>query len=172
MNTSNHYQKAALMPAWRRCDGFNLVEIALAVFVMSLGLVSLFALFPVGLGLADTARQETQIGMFADYVFGGLRVAAQSGAAWSEGTPPYLSAPGGAGHMVEHRPVDEITVEFPAHTDTDRHPSYLRYTLNLGLRGANPVVPTATLKVRAGRTGSLATTDFYTEFYPFKEVTP
>ncbi len=156
-----------------RNAGFNLIEIALAIFVLSLGLLAVFGLFPHGLGMADIARQETQSGMFADYAFGALRAAAAN-ADWTDAQfnfrddisfeSPYIQSVNDTDH-----------VEFPAHQETGphqrRHQTYLRYTLELRSAGENNEVVTALLTVWPGRTGDQSH-KYYTEFYNFRKVEP
>ncbi len=154
MNIGNTY----LIPGSRRC-GFNLVEVSLAVFVLSLGLLAVFGLFPAGLGMADNARQETQATIFADYVLGGLRAAAAA------------DRPLDVGEIVEEEEVlgEYMLVKFPVHDD-DRHPTYLRYKFETGI-GFSDNIRTADLRVIPGRSGGQEKL-FYTEFYRFQEVQP
>lgn len=63
--------------------GFSLVEVALALLVVSVGLMGVFALFPVGTESNRKAIQETQIGLFAEYVLNGFRYEAEE-LTWSE----------------------------------------------------------------------------------------
>ncbi len=172
MNTNRNISTRKRKRA-RRDAGFNLVEIALAVFVLSIGLLSIFGLFPHGLGMADMARQDTQSGMFADVVFGALRAhyaAEQSWPASGSLTLEEIKSENGVEvhrlrHVADGR---ERLVQFPSHDQTDRHPTYLRYELILGRDGR---IGTATLRVWPGRDGPDGNT-YYSEFYPFREVEP
>jgi prepilin-type N-terminal cleavage/methylation domain-containing protein len=56
--------------------GFTLVEVALALLVVSVGLLALFALFPAGLKLNKQAIDETQAALFAEEVLNGVRAQA------------------------------------------------------------------------------------------------
>ena len=56
--------------------GFSLVEVTLALLVAAIGLTATFALFPEGLRATRAAVDETEIGMFAEYVFTTLDLAA------------------------------------------------------------------------------------------------
>lgn len=175
--------------------GFNLIEIALAIFVLSLGLLAVFGLFPHGLGMADIARQETQSGMFADYVFGGLRAAAADADWTAEGfnfrndisfNSPHIQSVNSSDHAVGHYDpgddADRKLVEFPAHGDAGRHQTYVRYRLELRSKG-DPEgtdleagddaegVGRALLTVWPGRTGD-DYHKYYTEFYNFRKVEP
>ena len=52
-----------------RCAGYSLVEVTLALLVVAIGLTATFALFPEGLRATRTAVDDTEIAMFAEYVF-------------------------------------------------------------------------------------------------------
>ncbi len=165
-----------------RNAGFNLIEIALAIFVLSLGLLAIFGLFPHGLGMADIARQETQSGMFADYAFGALRAAAAD-ADWTDDgfnfqtdiwfESRYIQVGDEGDHVVRHHDPgdveDAIRVYFPRHGEGNRHETYVRYTLRLGSDGDD--IGTALLTVWPGRTGEQSH-KYYTQFYNFREVEP
>ena len=49
--------------------GYSLVEVTLALLVVAIGLTATFALFPEGLKATRSAVDDTEIGMFAEYVF-------------------------------------------------------------------------------------------------------
>lgn len=49
--------------------GYSLVEVTLALLVVAIGLVATFALFPEGLRATRAAVDDTEIAMFAEYVF-------------------------------------------------------------------------------------------------------
>ncbi len=54
-------------------NGFTLVEIALAMLVFAVGILSFFALLSAGLDQGNRARHQTECAIFADGVLGGLR---------------------------------------------------------------------------------------------------
>ncbi len=170
---ARYCQRYAASPVAVRKAGFNLIEIALAIFVLSLGLLAIFGLFPHGLGMADIARQETQSGMFAESVFGALGALHASQDTWNPGGLEFeldeIKAAGGGAHVIRNT-TERQEVRFPAHTDP-RHQTYVRYTLNLGALAGNDQIGTAELRVRPGRRGELEHI-YYTEFYPFKDVVP
>jgi prepilin-type N-terminal cleavage/methylation domain-containing protein len=60
------------MPAGRT-SGFTLVEIALALVVISVGVMAILALFPEGLTLSRETVEETRCAMFAEDVFNSYR---------------------------------------------------------------------------------------------------
>lgn len=59
-----------------RTSGFTLVEIALALLVLSVGLLALFGLFPTGMQMNKRAIDETQAALFAEEVLNGVRAQA------------------------------------------------------------------------------------------------
>ena len=58
--------------------GFSLIEVNLAIFVVAVGLLTLFSLFPVGLKQGQAGHEDTQTSMFADFVLDGMRANAMS----------------------------------------------------------------------------------------------
>ncbi|MGD9782330.1 MAG: prepilin-type N-terminal cleavage/methylation domain-containing protein [Kiritimatiellia bacterium] len=73
--------------------GFSLVEVTLALLVVAVGLTATFALFPEGLKATRAAVDDTEIGMFAEYVFTTLDLTAgKYGANWNIGqTDDFIS---------------------------------------------------------------------------------
>ena len=64
--------------------GYSLVEVTLALLVVAIGLTATFALFPEGLKATRAAVDDTEISLFAEYVFTTLDLTAVSkGASWS-----------------------------------------------------------------------------------------
>lgn len=56
--------------------GFSLVEVALALLVVAIGLTAVFGLFPAGMQSSRAAVEETEMAEFADFVFEALEVLA------------------------------------------------------------------------------------------------
>jgi hypothetical protein len=60
------------------------VEVTLALLVVAIGLTATFALFPEGLRATRTAVDDTEVALFAEYVFNTLDlVAGYNGDSWS-----------------------------------------------------------------------------------------
>jgi len=57
----------------KNIQGFTLIEVAIAVLVVSLGVLAVAALFSQGLSASAKAVGDTHSSMFADNVFNGLR---------------------------------------------------------------------------------------------------
>ena len=56
------------MESW----GYSLVEVSLALLVVAIGLLTIFALFPGGLDLSRKSVDATEVAAFAEFVFAGL----------------------------------------------------------------------------------------------------
>lgn len=68
-----------------RIAGFSLMEINMAVFVMAVGILSLVALFPLGLRESIQGKQDLQQSMFADYALNQVVAAlSQTNLTWNE----------------------------------------------------------------------------------------
>ncbi len=67
-------------------SGFSLIEVSLAIFVISSGMLIMFSLFPAGLRQVETAQSSTQEALFADYLLSTLRAEAMQmpSSHWSE----------------------------------------------------------------------------------------
>lgn len=58
--------------------GFSMVEVALALLVVGVGLLAVFGLFAGGLDINKKTIEDTQAALFADEVLNGFRAAAQA----------------------------------------------------------------------------------------------
>ena len=146
-------------------QGFTLVEVALAVLAVGLGLMTIFALFPAGLQNASDDAADTRAALFAGTVFNGMRGSASAitnVAAWDGSMS--MSVPG-------------MTLKYDGTQDTIRYPpsapdlpeNYIRYTLAVtpaaGTAGPRPIY-SATLTTCDGQWGVFTAQNvFYTEFY-------
>lgn len=64
--------------------GYSLVEVTLALLVVAIGLTATFALFPEGLKSTRAAVNDTEMGLFAEYVFSTLDLTAGlEGGGWT-----------------------------------------------------------------------------------------
>ena len=104
-------------------DGFSLMEVNLAILLMAVGLMSLFALFPAALKESEKGIADTQEAMFADTILSTMEGNAMGITNWSiwanESTTdtnafrkvvkqniPYISS------LLEN--VESTPIEFPA----------------------------------------------------------
>ena len=56
----------------KREDGYSLVEVSLALLVLGVGLLAVFALFPDALGSARKSVDASEVSEFAEYVFASI----------------------------------------------------------------------------------------------------
>ncbi len=148
-------------------QGFTLIEVALAMLVIGVGIVAVFGLFPAGLDASRRTADETSAAMFAEEVFGGFRAKAQvvpwqsfnnirvpiaSSDLWAAAA----TVGSGSGTVVWRNPADTNLVE-----------RALRY--ELAISNPSPVLKALSLKVYPGEfgpTGSGAEVyEFYTEIF-------
>ena len=61
-------------------SAFTLIEIALAILLIALGILAMFSLLGAGLDTSSKASADTQAAIFADSVFNSLRVESQRAA--------------------------------------------------------------------------------------------
>ena len=110
------------MQSRRKCEaGFSLVEVSLAMMIISVGMISLFGLFPISMKQGEEAYQDTHTALFAEYVLNGIRAnfdEAPDFAAWSASSSIGLT---GLGVVETGTPV---TFEYPRGAGT-----YVRYIL-------------------------------------------
>jgi hypothetical protein len=159
----------------RAAGGFSLVEVNLAILLVGVGLVALFALFPRALQECDSAMGDTQEALFGDLVINALQGNAAVITEWKDwkGTNDFVNAlsvgPPMAG--VELKPVgggftaSDGEFEFPPGSG-----KYLTYELNLSPRPdpsgvrVRGTVWKAVLLVVSGKNRSLgAARNYYTE---------
>ena len=157
--------------AFNKRQGFTLVEVALAVLAVGLGLITVFGLFPAGLQNASDDATDTRAGLFAGAVLSELRGAAVTNTttvAWDNfiNNTPSLSVEGMTLTVNGAAPVAVKFPNKPAVADSPEN--YLRYTLSIttALSGP-PKTYAATLVTCDGQYGAFSTQNvFYTEF-PF-----
>jgi prepilin-type N-terminal cleavage/methylation domain-containing protein len=150
-----------------RGAGFSLIEVMLAVLVVSVGMLAILTLFPMALDQNSRAVASSQSALFADEVLSGLRACAE--ADWngftntiiSRGLPVVAAAqfPGVLNIIATN------TIETNIYSNTLGVVNHaLRYQLTLT---GNGNIKTATLKVWNGQfsaTGA-APSVYYTEFF-------
>ncbi len=142
--------------------GFSLIEINLAIFMVAMGMLTLFSLFPAGLKQIESAHESTQEALFGDYVLSSLRADALllTSAQWAAIDPanPTATFPDFTFNSI-------VSEQYPAGSGL-----YMRYRLQLSR--ISPHVWSATLWCRSGQYGATDTstfkeraTKFYTEFF-------
>ena len=155
--------------------GFTLVEIALALLVVSIGMLAVVGLMAGGLDMSSDSVGDAQASMFAAMVFDGYRAEFErdktawedaddlllpsfGGGIWNEtGAPPYDLAP-----IADN---SAHTIKFE-HADSGIEAYSLRYRLSFS--NVTTKVKSATLEIwprEFGPTLAANAEVFYTEFY-------
>lgn len=81
------YRTSTSASVWRSRYGYSLVEVSLALLVIGVGMLAVFALFPEGLGAARRAVDDVETIMFAEHVFAALAYeAADTNQTWDSFT--------------------------------------------------------------------------------------
>lgn len=141
---------------FRQRGGFNLIEVSLAIVVVGLGLIAIFALFPAGLEAIRVASAETSNSLFAERLLNGLHARAAE-MNWTEWKVNQFNLPGLALDTVTvlDRTAYYLTIETPTNTPAGpRRKEVLLYALPWVAPGA----PTLQWLMDRGNT-------YYTELY-------
>ncbi len=147
--------------------GFSLIEVNLAIFVVALGLLTMFSLFPAGLKQVETAQSSTQEAMFAEHVFSTLRSAAMTltVAQWINMNDIQRFVVADVGPRTVQHGSGIADLEFP-----DGSGYYMRYILEIGDVGGG--LRSLSLWCRSGQYGAAdvsvfktGAARFYTELF-------
>jgi len=147
---------------------FSLIEVNLAIFVVAMGMLTLFSLFPSGLKQAETAHESTQEALFADYVLSTLRAEAMllKATEWQDMNRfrSLVVADLPIGGIVQHRTTPSNAIQFP---DAEL---YMRYILELNDAGNG--LRSVSLWCKSGQYGATnpdsfksGAAKFYTELF-------
>jgi prepilin-type N-terminal cleavage/methylation domain-containing protein len=138
--------------------GFTLIEVALAVLVVGVGLLAVFSLFPSGLRSAEEGAADTKCGLFADTILNGMQGNAATITNWNDWcNGATFRGDVLAGLLVTTSSVAKV-IAFP-----DGGTGKNRYTLTIDTSNSNRY--SATLQVWDGEYGALTYPSvFYTEF--------
>ncbi len=85
--------RQGLRTRFRRQGGFNLIEVSLAIVVVGLGIISIFALFPAGLETIRVASAESSNSLFAERILNGVQARAAE-MNWTEWKNNQFNLPG------------------------------------------------------------------------------
>lgn len=124
-----------------------MIEVSLALLVASLGLMAVVALFPAGLEMNRKAIDETQLSIFAEDVFSGLRAAVKL-EDWNTLNPSSLTLDATAQYVWNFPNEGEDAIQVTGHTGDGLIVSYefvaypivdfaAKYRLSVGFLGAN-----------------------------------
>ena len=163
---------SARRPAADARAGFSLVEVALALLVVTVGIMAVFGLFPSGLDAGKASLDETRAAMFAEETFNSFRALAQSpDRTWAN----FMAAtPAATGALLWDDPAGlapragDHTNEYIPAADPGLGPDYvLRYRLQYS-DGAGGRIKRLRLWVWPDKFGSSNPADafyFYTEIF-------
>ena len=147
-------------------SGFSLIEVNLAIMIVAVGLLALFALFPLGLRESEAGIADTQEAMFADTVLSALEGNALAMTNWSHWDSTDAFQAGISSNLpypevfLQKNP-DGAQLEYPSESG-----KYIRYYLEVDrLKQDDPSRWRANLRVMAGEYGNFKNASvFYTEF--------
>lgn len=144
--------------------GFSLVEVCLALLVVTLGLTAVFGLFPSGLQSSETGTVDTRMALLAEQALGGMRARADEISSWGtwQNIGSFRTAVADSGLGVAHTPgVDGVRLNHDG--------AEFLYRLAIE-EGPQPEIRKAVLDLWPYR-GSVKTNEystpsrFYTEFF-------
>jgi prepilin-type N-terminal cleavage/methylation domain-containing protein len=136
----------------KRAAGFSLVEVSLAMMIISVGMITLFGLFPASLKQGEEAYQDTHTAQFAEYVLNGMRAnfdGATSFADWS-GSSPVLGLAG----LGVSETLTPLKLQYPRDSGT-----WVRYILELTPPGGSVMNWRVSLWAWSGEYGPSKTED-------------
>ena len=159
--------------------GFTLVEVALSLLVISVGIVVLVGLFPAGLKANKASIDETRMALFAEEVLNGVRAASRDIPwDWLVNDGPFFSLPAPAPDIWKPAILNNLAIvagevrvnnyvfSDAIYDEADITAYALRYRLDFkDVPPSLPMVKEVTLQVWNGEEGPLGDTGrvFYTE---------
>ena len=164
----------AHLPGASARSGFSLVEVALAMLVVAVGLMGVFSLFPQGTEANRKSIQETQIGLFAEYVLNGFRYKAEQ-LPWSSVTDSSSFKITPLASIYAWKDPSEIVagagvkaVVYKALSNPSIEEMAFRYELRVYPVAGKDDVKALVLSVWSGQYGNLLNPSvFYTEVYNY-----
>ncbi|MDP7024016.1 MAG: hypothetical protein QGH42_07225 [Kiritimatiellia bacterium] len=152
-------------------SGFTLIEVTFALLLMTLGLFSIFHLFPSGLRASVDANAYTRQAMFAEDCLATIRARAAASNGWDDVFLNYGPVELSDGtSLALDRDWSDGPMDYPDIVEDPEHPQeYLRCKVTvwedpLYSGGTNGILGKVKLEVRYGRVGTLGET-FYAELY-------
>lgn len=151
--------------------GFTLMEVNLAVLMIAVGMLSIFALFPLGLKESEMSITETQESMFADSVLSGIEANAMN---MTDVNLEWLATNNFAALVQQNvyplspygwnRTNHQDAIKFPLVVNPLLIDRYIRYHVTVEHRGMRKSVQ---LKVKSGKYGNFNDNMhvFYTDVY-------
>lgn len=150
--------------------GFSLIEVNLAILMVAVGLLALFALFPLGLRESEKGLADTQESMFADTVLSAMEgnaITLTNWATWQNSSVFYSAAVNGINIQAITTPLSDGSgwglTNSPGISFPDGSGFTLRYSLSLS--DVAPGRKRATLRVMHGKYGTFDQASvFFSEF--------
>ena len=155
--------------------GFTLIEVSLAVSMVAVGLLTIFALFPIGLRESEYAVQDTQEAMFADSILSVIEGNAMAIDDWNiwlsltDGTLP-VDLLEGVYPKIPKMVNTEINkgIEFPVPSSGEQgNPRSMRYSIKISGEPGDDRLRIVELWALSNRYGDFNTKAkyFYTKIY-------
>ena len=150
-----------------RAAGFTLVEVTLAILLISVGVLSLFSLFPSGLKQSDDALLDTHLALFSGRILQGITAEASAVTNWDTWADIASFR-----HQIENVPVEvggaNLHADGGDHTvdDAIRSDVAITYKLTVDEVAGHEALRYAALKVCLGDHWDEENSQwFYTEFF-------
>lgn len=166
------------MTAARSNSGFSLVEVALAMLVAAVGLMSVMSIFPMGMDSSKKAIDEAQCALFAEEIFGGFRAKINlPGVDWNSLESMSMGAPAPDmwknGASISFRANDSGTNVYAYKYEDDLLDYAVRYVMSVSDVADFPGVKYLRLTLWNGEYGSTTNSlVFYTEIYDTGQRAP
>jgi len=156
--------------AHRSSEAFSLVEVTLALMVMAIGILTIVSLFPAGLDQNMRSISDTHAAFFAEEIFAGLRVKAETDWDNLSSFEPWVSArdmwdpvPDKIAATGVTNDAGNIMIKTNIYKNGDFEDYAVRYLLDFR---TNALIKSATLWVWPGEYGGTNDPNiFYTEFF-------
>lgn len=120
---------SALKRAKAACAGFSLIEVNMAVFVMAVGILSMVALYPLGLRESIQGKEDLMEAVFADNLLNqAVAIASSRTLKWSDWNDkndnPYVPYPNNSSSAAKK-------LEFTAEDSFNDLPSFIRSKMKM-----------------------------------------
>lgn len=156
-----------------RSAGFSLVEVALALLVASVGLMSVMALFPMSMDTSRKAIDDAQNALFSEEIFNGFRARISCpGTPWSSLNSMKIGVPApdmwNNGDQIQFEANKSGTNVYQYKYEPELLDYALRYVMSVGDVSGVPGVKYMRLTLENGQYGkslSATSTVYYTEMF-------
>lgn len=173
-----------MAPRRTKKEGFSLVETAMALLVISVGMLAVLGIFPAGLEANKKSIDDSNYGLFADYVMNGIRALSET-VPWSEvrennpnfrlKAPTYDPVVGGMWYQqgnLDVIPTDTggagIQVSYKVYSDPNIEELAFKYELRIISDPGHPYRKSVELEVWTGYGSKTDSVKFYSELYRYE----